>query len=97
LQGFTKLAETTPGDQMIAMLNDYFGAVVGAVCSAESAGVAKLRRAPVKTRVARRRFIGGYLNSGRRLVERRSGIRDCLSANSAKSLCGGFRSQLGFT
>lgn len=31
LQGFTKLAETTPGDQMIAMLNDYFGAVVGAV------------------------------------------------------------------
>ena len=31
LQGFTNLAETTPGDQMIAMLNDYFGAVVGAV------------------------------------------------------------------
>ena len=31
LQGFTKLAETTPGDQVIAMLNDYFGAVVGAV------------------------------------------------------------------
>ena len=31
LQGFTKLAETTPGDRMIAMLNDYFGAVVGAV------------------------------------------------------------------
>jgi adenylate cyclase len=31
LQGFTKLAETTPGDQMIVMLNDYFGAVVGAV------------------------------------------------------------------
>jgi adenylate cyclase len=31
LQGSTKLAETTPGDQMIAMLNDYFGAVVGAV------------------------------------------------------------------
>ncbi len=31
LQGFTKLAETTPGDQMIAMLNDYFGAAVGAV------------------------------------------------------------------
>ena len=31
LQGFTKLAETTPGDQIIAMLNDYFGAVVGAV------------------------------------------------------------------
>jgi len=31
LQGFTKRAETTPGDQMIAMLNDYFGAVVGAV------------------------------------------------------------------
>ncbi len=79
------------------MLNDYFGAIVGAVCSAEIAGVAKLRRAPVKTRVARRRFIGGYLNSGRRLVKRRSGIRDCLPANSAKSLCGGIRSQLGFT
>ena len=31
LQGFTKLAETTPGDQMIAMLNDYFGAAVAAV------------------------------------------------------------------
>jgi adenylate cyclase len=31
LQAFTKLAETTPGDQMVAMLNDYFGAVVGAV------------------------------------------------------------------
>ena len=31
LRGFTKLAETTPGDRMIAMLNDYFGAVVGAV------------------------------------------------------------------
>ncbi len=31
LQGFTKLAETTPGDRLIAMLNDYFGAVVGAV------------------------------------------------------------------
>jgi adenylate cyclase len=31
LQGFTKLAETTPGDRMIAMLNDYFGAVVGVV------------------------------------------------------------------
>ncbi|MGI9387474.1 MAG: adenylate/guanylate cyclase domain-containing protein [Methyloligellaceae bacterium] len=31
LQGFTKLSETTPGDRMIAMLNDYFGAVVGAV------------------------------------------------------------------
>ena len=31
LQGFTKLAETTPGDRMIAMLNDYFSAVVGAV------------------------------------------------------------------
>jgi adenylate cyclase len=31
LQGFTKLAETTPGDRMIAMLNDYFGAAVGAV------------------------------------------------------------------
>ena len=31
LQGFTKLAETTPGDRIIAMLNDYFGAVVGAV------------------------------------------------------------------
>ena len=31
LQGFTKLAETTPGDQMIAMLNDYFGATVAAV------------------------------------------------------------------
>jgi adenylate cyclase len=31
LQGFTKLAETTPGDRMIDMLNDYFGAVVGAV------------------------------------------------------------------
>ena len=31
LQGFTNLAETTPGDQMIAMLNEYFGAVVGAV------------------------------------------------------------------
>jgi len=31
LQGFTKLAESTPGDKMIAMLNDYFGAVVGAV------------------------------------------------------------------
>lgn len=31
LQDFTKLAETTPGDQMIAMLNDYFGAAVGAV------------------------------------------------------------------
>jgi adenylate cyclase len=25
LQGFTKLAETTPGDRMIAMLNDYSG------------------------------------------------------------------------
>ena len=31
LQGFTKLAETTSGDQMIAMLNDYFAAAVGAV------------------------------------------------------------------
>ncbi len=31
LQGFTKLAETTSGDRMIAMLNEYFGAVVGAV------------------------------------------------------------------
>ena len=31
LQGFTKLAETTPGERTIAMLNDYFGAVVGAV------------------------------------------------------------------
>ncbi len=31
LQGFTKLAETTSGEQMIAMLNEYFGAVVGAV------------------------------------------------------------------
>jgi len=31
LRGFTKLAETTPGDRMIAMLNDYFGAAVGAV------------------------------------------------------------------
>ncbi len=31
LQGFTKLAETTPGDQLIAMLNDYFGAAVQAV------------------------------------------------------------------
>lgn len=31
LQDFTKLAETTPGDQVIAMLNDYFGAAVGAV------------------------------------------------------------------
>ena len=31
LQDFTRLSETTPGDQMIAMLNDYFGAVVGAV------------------------------------------------------------------
>jgi len=31
LQGFTKLAETTPGDQMIAMLNVYFGAAVAAV------------------------------------------------------------------
>jgi len=31
LQAFTKLSETTPGDQMVAMLNDYFGAVVGAV------------------------------------------------------------------
>ncbi len=31
LQGFTKLTESTPGDQMIALLNDYFGAVVGAV------------------------------------------------------------------
>jgi adenylate cyclase len=31
LRGFTKLSETTPGEQMIAMLNDYFGAAVGAV------------------------------------------------------------------
>ena len=31
LQGFTKLAESTPGDRMIALLNDYFGAVVMAV------------------------------------------------------------------
>ncbi len=31
LQGFTNLAETTPGEQMIAMLDEYFGAVVGAV------------------------------------------------------------------
>ena len=31
LQGFTKLAETTPADQMIAMLNIYFGAAVAAV------------------------------------------------------------------
>ena len=31
LQGFTELADTTPGDRTIAMLNDYFGAVVGAV------------------------------------------------------------------
>ncbi len=31
LQGFTKLSETTPGDQMVAMLNDYFGAAVRAV------------------------------------------------------------------
>ena len=31
LHGFTKLAQTTPGDQVIAMLNDYLGAAVGAV------------------------------------------------------------------
>ena len=31
LQSFTELSETTPGDQMIAMLNDYFGAAVAAV------------------------------------------------------------------
>lgn len=31
LHGFTKLAETTSGDRMIAMLNEYFGVVVGAV------------------------------------------------------------------
>ena len=31
LQGFTKLAETTPGSQMIEMLDDYFDAVVRAV------------------------------------------------------------------
>jgi len=31
LQGFTRLAETTPGPAVIAMLNDYFAAVVAAV------------------------------------------------------------------
>lgn len=31
LQSFTQLAETNPGFEMIAMLNEYFGAVVGTV------------------------------------------------------------------
>ncbi len=31
LQGFTKLSESHPGDQVIAMLNDYFGVVVDVV------------------------------------------------------------------
>lgn len=31
LQGFTRLAENTPGDVVVAMLNEYFGAIVAAV------------------------------------------------------------------